>query len=247
MFKALQNSLLSIVYPQQCSACSGSVESFNDGVACGECWTATRIFDGSEMFCDKCGAYFGDAAAPVTVFCHKCDEHKYDKASALGVYEKALSASIINLKTSPFLPERIYAIIPAAVERAGFASADVIIPIPLSRQRQLERGFNQAEIIAAIVSRSTGLPIDRSSLARKLHTPMHRVAMDNKARELTVQNAFRVVRPKLIANKSVLLVDDVFTSGATASNCARVLKKNGATEVNIFTLARAVMNGSAVF
>ena len=242
MFKALQNSLLSVVYPQACTACAGQVEDFRDGVACGECWTATRIFSGSEMLCDKCGSYFADTAAPIPVLCHKCDDHKYDKAAAVGVYEKALSASVINLKTSPVLPKRLKALIPKAVERAGFADVDVIVPIPLSRQRHLERGFNQAEIIATVVSISIGVPVDRLSLTRSRHTPMHRVAMDNKARELTVQNAFKVARPKLIAGKAILLVDDVFTSGATASNCARVLKKNGARQVNIFTLARAVMN-----
>jgi predicted amidophosphoribosyltransferase len=66
--------------------------------------------------------------------------------------------------------------------------------------------------------------------------------MDQRARELTVVNAFEVVRPKLIDGKKVLLVDDVFTSGSTASSCARVLKKKGAAEVNVFTLARAVMS-----
>jgi predicted amidophosphoribosyltransferase len=64
--------------------------------------------------------------------------------------------------------------------------------------------------------------------------------MDKKARELTVRNAFEVVRPKLINGKNIVLVDDVFTSGATASYCAKVLKKNGASRVNVFTLARAV-------
>ena len=242
MFKAFQNSLLSIVYPQECTACLRQVESFDDGVACGECWSASRIFTGSEMLCHKCGAFFGDAAAPVPVFCHKCDDHHYDKAAALGVYEKALSASIINLKASPILPARLKKLIPHAIEIAGLSDADLIVPIPLSRQRRHERGFNQAEIIAAVVSRFARIPIDRSSLTRKVHTPIHRVAMDNKARELTVQNAFEVARPQLIRGKTILLIDDVFTSGATASNCARVLKKNGARCVNIFTLARAVMN-----
>ena len=242
MFKAIQNSLLSVFYPQECSACTRQVDQIEDGVSCGECWAATRIFNGTEMLCDKCGAYFDEIAAPVPVFCRKCDGHSYTKAVALGIYEKALSASIINLKSSPVLPKRIVALIPAAIERGGFGSANVIIPVPLSRQRLLERGFNQAEIIAKAVSHSSGIPIDRSSLARKRHTPIHRVAMDNKARELTVQNAFEVARPKLIAGKVILLVDDVFTSGATASNCARVLKRSGASEVNIFTLARAVMN-----
>ncbi len=241
MLKALQNSLLSIVFPQECSTCTRQVDNVSDGVTCGECWAATRIFDGSEMLCHKCGAYFDTTAAPVPVFCHKCDDHHYDRAAAAGVYEKALSASIINLKSTPFLPDRLKAVVPSAVERAGFTKADVIVPIPLSKQRRIERGYNQSEMVASIVSRFSGIPIDRSSLARKVHTPIHRVAMDNKARELTVKNAFAVTRPKLIAGKAVLLIDDVFTSGATASNCARVLKRSGAVEVNIFTLARAVM------
>ena len=65
--------------------------------------------------------------------------------------------------------------------------------------------------------------------------------MDQKARELTIHNAFEVTRPKLITDKNVLLVDDVLTSGATASQAAKILKKNGATRVNVFTLARAVL------
>ena len=241
MFKALQNSLLSIVFPQECSSCTRQVDDVDDGVACNDCWASTRVFDGSEMLCHKCGAYFDATAAPVPVFCHKCDDHHYSRAAAVGVYEKGLSASIIALKSTQHLPARLKAILPAAIERSGFTSADILLPIPLSKQRLIERGYNQAEIVANVVSKSTGIPVDRSSLARKVHTPIHRVAMDNKARELTVKNAFEVARPKLIAGKSVLLIDDVFTSGATASNCARVLKRSGATEVNIFTLARAVM------
>ena len=241
MFRVLQNSVLSIVYPQECAACPRQVENIEDGVACSECWTATRLFHGTEMLCHKCGAYFDEVAAPVPVYCRKCDDHFYTKAVALGVYEKALSASIISLKSSPVLPKRLSTLIAAAVGRNPFA-ADVIIPVPLSRLRKLERGFNQAEIIAKAISKETAIPIDNASLARKRHTPIHRVAMDDRARELTVQNAFEVTRPKLVKGKRVLLVDDVFTSGATTSNCARVLKKNGADEVNIFTLARAVMN-----
>ena len=242
MFRAIQNSLFAIIYPQQCAVCSAQVERLGDAVACRECWAATRVFSGLEMLCEKCGAFFGDEAAPIPVFCHKCDDHDYDKAAAVGIYEKALSASIINLKTVPVMPKYIESLISAAVKRANFTGADVILPTPLSRQRRHERGFNQAELIAASVSRSAGIPVDSLSLSRKRHTPMHRIAMDDRARELTVQNAFAVVRPKLVSGKTILLVDDVFTSGATASNCARVLKKSGAVKVNVFTLARAIMN-----
>lgn len=242
MLKGFKDSLLSIVYPQDCLSCSGSVDSSDDGIACSVCWDNTRIFNGSEMLCHKCGAFFGDTAAPVPVSCHQCGDHHYDKAAAIGIYEKALSASIISLKTTPVVPQRIKNVIPAAIKHANFTASDVIVPIPLSRQRKLERGFNQAEIVAAVVSKALDIPVDAGSLGRKLHTPIHRMAMDKRARELTVQNAFDVLRPKLIKGKNILLVDDVFTSGATASYCARILKKNGAGSVNVFTLARAVMH-----
>ncbi|MEP6788419.1 MAG: ComF family protein [Acidobacteriota bacterium] len=241
MLKALHNSLLSLIYPQECRVCNGAVETHEDGVACADCWAATRIFTGCEMLCDKCGAFFGDEAAPVPVRCHKCDEHHYDKATAVGIYEKALAASIIDLKAKPLLAHRLREAITQTLKRAAHLNADMIVPIPLSKHRKLERGFNQAEVIAAELSRVSGMPVDASSLARKVHTPIHRMGMDQKARELTVNNAFEVTRPKLMSGRNVLLVDDVFTSGATASSCAKVLKKNGAQSVRVFTLARAVM------
>jgi len=241
MLKALQNSFLSLVYPQECRVCSSQVENLTDGVACHKCWAATHMFNSAEMLCEKCGAVLGDEAAPVPVFCHKCDDHNYDKAVAIGVYEKALAASIINLKTTPILCGRIKVAISQGLLRADLTTVNLIVPIPLAKQRMQERGFNQAEIIAAEIGRCSGISVDSGSLARKLHTPIHRMGMDQKARELTVKNAFEVMRPKLIRGKNILLVDDVFTSGATASFCSKVLKKNGAGRVTVFTLARAVM------
>ncbi len=241
MLRTLPNSLLSLIYPQECRVCSGHVKDHDDGVACHECWKATRIFNGTEMLCNKCGAFFGEKAALTPVYCRQCDDHFYDKAVALGIYEKALAASILQLKKVPSLPKHLKTAV-ASKNLEALNNIGLIVPIPLSRLRRIERGFNQAEIVAKIVSRSINVPVDNHSLTRKLHTPMHRIGMDKKARELTVKNAFEITRPKLIEGKNVLLVDDVFTSGATASSCAKVLKKNGAVGVQVFTLARAVMN-----
>jgi predicted amidophosphoribosyltransferase len=90
-----------------------------------------------------------------------------------------------------------------------------------------------------MISRHAALPLDEKSLIRTKHTLMHRAGMDSKARGQTVKNAFKVVRPRLIEGRSILLVDDVFTSGETASICAKLLKKSGASTVNVLTLARA--------
>jgi ComF family protein len=242
MLRLLENSLSSIIYPQECRVCSGEVDDVDDGVACASCWGDTRFFTGKEMLCRKCGAFFAAEAAPVPVTCHKCDNHHYEQAWAIGVYEKALAASILNLKITPHLPRRIATAISSFSSSDLFAHVDVLVPVPLSRQRRRERGFNQAEVIAHAVSRVMRWDVDVSSLTRKVHTPIHRIGMDQKARELAIHNAFVVARPKLIEGKSILLVDDVLTSGATASQAAKILKKNGAASVKVFTLARAVLH-----
>lgn len=242
MLKAVRDCLLSIIYPQECRVCSHSVESRDDGVACADCWAATRVFTGAEMLCATCGTFLGESDAPTAVYCHKCSGHAYESASAVGVYEGALAATVIDIKSKPWLASRVKQLIAdAAFRNAGLSTVGVIVPVPLSRQRKAERGFNQAETIAHAVSGAIGVPVDCGSLVRKVNTPMHRVGMDQRARELTVMNVFEVVRPKLLAGKNVLLVDDVLTSGETASACARVLKKNGAASVHVFTLARAVL------
>jgi ComF family protein len=122
-----------------------------------------------------------------------------------------------------------------------FEDGSAIVPIPLSKRRAIERGFNQAELIALTVAGLTDIPLLSNCLIRESHTPMHRMAMDKKAREATVKSAFKVRTPRLIAGRSVILVDDVLTSGSTASACARELKKHGAEHVTVITLARAVM------
>ena len=240
MLKALSNSLLSVVYPQECSVCGSEVESSDDGVACSGCWSSTRIFTGDETLCIKCGAFlFESASGSGSINCQKCVEDSYDRAFSGGLYEKALAAEVLSLKRSPHLSAKTRNVLFAALDRIPHNSHTVIVPVPLSRKRLFERGFNQAAVIGLKISKYSGIRLDDASFIRKVHTPMHRAGMDRKARAMTVKNAFEVVRPKLIEGKDVILVDDIFTSGATASNCSRILKRSGASTVNVLTIARA--------
>lgn len=240
MFHKIYDSLLTVVYPQACAICEQNVENSADGVACEFCWEKTRVFSGEETLCQKCGAFLREGKTDFQTFCRRCDEHFYDSAQAAGIYEHALAASILNLKTEPFVSANLKNFLIDAFENSAFQDAELIVPVPLSKKRFLERGFNQAAVLAQILAKHTKIDLDGQSLARTVHTPVHRAAMDRKARELTVKNAFEVKRPKLIENKTILLVDDVFTTGATVSNCAKVLKKKGADKVYVFTVARAV-------
>jgi ComF family protein len=239
MFSQIYDSLLTLAYPQACQICENSVENSTDGVACQTCWKKTRIFSGKETLCCKCGRFLRSKATDFQTFCHQCDEQFYNAASAVGVYENALAVSVLNLKHEPFAAKKLQKLFVSCFHNSAFQDSTKIIPVPLSKKRFLERGFNQAAVLAEILAKQIRIPLDGQSLVRIIHTPMHRATMDNKARETSVKNAFEVKRPNFIEGENILLVDDVFTSGATVSNCAKVLKEKGASKVYVLTVARA--------
>lgn len=240
MLSRLYDSLLSLSYPQECKVCGQSVEKSAIGVACASCWDRTRIFSDRETLCFKCGEFLKDSPTSFPTFCRLCGDHSYDRAFSVGVYEFALAVSVLNLKSEPVVSKRLAEIFVFRFQSFDFPVPDLIVPVPLSAKRRLERGFNQAEVLSGILCKSTGIEVDNGSLVRQVHTPMHRAGMDRKARELTVKKAFAVKRPKLISGKKILLIDDIFTSGSTASSCAGALKKSGADTVHVMTVARAV-------
>ena len=240
MLTGLTDAFLNLVYPQNCRICSECVEQSADGIACKACWSDTRILSKIHVLCKKCGAFLRESEQPVETLCRQCDDHLYDSARAVGVYENALAATVVQLKHTPHIPRTLIRFLHDTLEQTAFGDATLIVPVPLSAKRLKERGFNQAEVIAKVIAGKKRIPLDSYSLARRLHTPMHRVAMDKKAREMTVRKAFEVKRPNLVAGHNILLIDDVFTSGSTVSYCAKALKKSGAAKVNVLTLARAV-------
>ena len=239
MFGSLKEHLYSALLPQLCACCRANLATLNNGNACDECWKATTVYDGSERLCDRCGVIVSVSSRSRDVHCWHCDGHHYEQARAIGTYENALASAVIGLKTTPKLSRRVTNLLLAAFRQYGFENVSLIVPVPLSKRRKIERGFNQAEVIADALARGTGIKVDANSLCRSQHSPIHRIGMDRKARDLSVKDAFKVARPKLVDNQSVLIVDDVFTTGATVSYCAKALKNSGARSVNVLTLARA--------
>ena len=113
---------------------------------------------------------------------------------------------------------------------------DMLVPVPLHRLREQERGFNQAAFLARRVGRRVGVPVADRALRRVRQTPPQSGDADDRRRN--VRGAFAVPRPAQVAARHVLLIDDVLTTGATANECARTLRRAGARRVGIFTLAR---------
>ena len=239
---SLYDAALALVYPQACAVCGQSVESRHDGVACVSCWQTTRVFKEEDTLCWKCGAF---TEAAVTrersqhIRCGRCDDDAFSGARACGFYEGALRASIIELKREPHVATRLAHLLFTMQQREPLKSANLIIPVPLHPERERERGFNQALLLARELTRLSGWPLDEHSVVRCTHTSRHRAGMDAKARRKSVADAFAVRHPKLVAGRRVLLIDDVFTSGATVSACAAALEAAGAQAVFVLTLARA--------
>lgn len=116
---------------------------------------------------------------------------------------------------------------------------DLIIPVPLHRKRLRERGFNQALLLARTFYPEERRIIDFSTLIRQQHTAPQ-TGLSGKIRRSNLKKAFRITDKGRVTGKRVVLVDDVFTTGTTVSECARVLKRAGATKVDVLTLARVV-------
>jgi ComF family protein len=200
------------------------------------------LFAGDKPLCWKCGvpslAHAADREAQ-SIRCGKCDEDEFSAARACGFYAGALRESVVALKREPFVADRLGRLLLATQQKSPLDDANLIVPVPLHPEREHARGFNQAVLLARELARLSRLPVDEYCVERTIHTERHRAGMDAGARRLSVAGAFSVRRPDAIAGRKVLLVDDVFTTGATASACAGVLKTAGAGEVFVLTLARA--------
>ena len=237
------DGLLALVYPQCCSVCEGSVEKRHLGSACAGCWEATQLFTDADTICWKCGAPSLGAIEPqkrTTVRCRRCDDDYFTAARACGAYEGALRAAVLALKREPNVSPQLLNLLAQTQQRSPLDQATRVLPVPLHPSREKERGFNQATLLGRQLARRVSLPFDDKSLIRTSHSGKHRAGMDASARRASVADAFAVSYPRLVHGEKILLVDDVFTTGATASTCAQALFVAGAEAVFVLTIARAV-------
>ncbi len=222
--------------------CGALVESWRDGVACAPCWRA--LAETTPDICAKCGLPLPPMAAHYQTAerdCGSCREFSFTCARSGGAYTGALRESVLWLKEHPQLSPQVCALLSANfASLSAIQPVESIIPVPLHPARQQARGFNQAEVIAQALSAISGLEVDTVSLVRETATERHRAGMDTAMRAKSLKKAFTVRAPRLIAGLSVLVVDDVMTTGSTAHEIASTLRAGGARTVSVLTLARAI-------
>lgn len=173
------------------------------------------------------------------VVCETCWKTQIFTAQdgSIGWYEGALRETVLALKRQPYLPPYVVELIVEASK--SVAGITRVVPVPLHAERLRARGFNQAAIIAREISRALHVPLDETSLVRVSSSEKHRTGLDAKGRWDSVAEAFTVRYPRLVEGESVLIVDDVFTTGATVAACQAALVEAGAKSATIFVLAKA--------
>jgi ComF family protein len=233
-------ALIDFFFPPRCPFCGGGREEGHRFGVCPVCLQGIRRPSGPR--CPRCGlAYAGECGDDH--FCSAClrEEGHFAKARAFAIYDGLLPEIISRFKYRGLSRlARPLGDLLGDYEDSEFSFRDygLVVPVPLHPRRLRQRGFNQSLLLAGRIARRHSLPLDFNGLRRIRATPPQ-TELSAAERRRNVRGAFSVATPRAFRGKKVLLVDDVFTTGATVEECAKVLSGAGAEQVDVLTLARA--------
>jgi ComF family protein len=239
MLKDIGGRLLDLLYPRTCLLCHRLIPESDQLFCCAACEAALPILEGT--VCPTCSAQIGPHAFTAKR-CRHCSGKPlyFQSTAAVGPYEDGLRDLILALKFRRVrglgreLGQRL------ASEVSGKLWAgeiDVVMPVPLHWTRRVERGFNQAELIAEPIARRLGVPMNVSVL-RKVRRTVAQARLTESQRRRNLENAFDVRTDDRMAGSTVLLVDDVMTTCVTCASASRELKRGGASGVYVAVVAR---------
>ena len=239
--KGWLNAAAAFAYPEVCQLCGDARATPAESFLCEECRSRVRFI--VPPFCDRCGLpWEGDLTTPFE--CTNCRGMEFDFSSARSaVIAGGNVREIIHrykynraLWFETFLAELL---IRQAAPVLCAGKWNLIVPIPLHSRKLREREFNQAARMARRLGAATGLPVNARLLRRVVPT-LTQTRLSRSERMQNVRRAFALRRPARLNGRHIVLVDDVFTTGATSSACARVLRAAGAVEVCVWTIARGI-------
>jgi ComF family protein len=219
--------ILNLLFPVTCVVCRDPVLERRWGGACPACWSGLVRLE--PPFCTKCG----EPAPSIEGLCGSCrtGEHLFDFARSALLFTHSLREIIHHLKYADrvSLAKPLGSILRECLEREPFTDG-IVVPVPLYSRRERERGFNQAELIAS----GLGRPVNSGLLQRRKNTPSQ-TGLSRNERKRNLAGAFEV---RGVVTGSVIVVDDVYTTGSTMNEIARTLKRAGAQRVEVLTVAR---------
>jgi ComF family protein len=241
-----RDSLASILIPAPCRLCGALLNHSSRIPICQSCLDSfSRV---PRKICGICGLPLPDIAEVPgeALRCSACrlDTYAFDRARSFAIYENEIVRAIVLLKFDRIDPlARWFAKRLAEIYRENelILAADVVVPVPLHRDREKERGYNQAELLSRPLAKLLKLPHQGVLLVRKRPRPA-KLVLTLRERWAAVRGAFEIRPGSQVDNRRVLLLDDVMTTGATLDACSKALRDAGAKSVVALTVARAAHN-----
>jgi len=223
------DAILNLLFPQTCVLCNARIFQRRWAAACPECWA--KLEPVPRPFCPQCGM----PAPVIEGRCGDCrrGDHAFDFARSLFLFTDPMRGILHHLKYSGrvSLARPLGRQLREHIAEEGFRGT-MVLPVPLHRSRERQRGFNQAELLA----RHLGLPVNSRLLRRRKNTPSQ-TGLSRSQRTINLSAAFEVRGP---APECVIVVDDVYTTGSTVHEIAKTLKRAGTSRVEILTVARVL-------
>lgn len=218
-----------LLYPPRCTFCDDILPLTVDNLLCYYCIDAYPVIE--DPVCKKCGKQLAHDD-DLCIDC-KVTKHSYEKGIALYPFEGTIKETIYRFKYggrrkyAQFFAKMIY----QQLQEATFLhEIDLIIPVPVSKERLEQRGYNQAEELARHLSNISKIPYNKDTLIRNKHTKPQS-EFTSRQRIQNIKNAFMCNGELLPGYKVILIIDDIYTTGSTMNECAKVLKNAGAQKI----------------
>jgi ComF family protein len=246
MIEYIKEGLLNFVFPLDCKICGKPIRESKGYSICEDCFKTIELIE--RPYCVKCGkplmptdAFKQDRG----ILCLNCKRKKYsfEFSRSVGIYHRVLKKCIHLFK---YYGEKKLAkplgklMVDYLLKNNEFKNKlDLIIPVPLHKNDLKKRGFNQSVLLGKVIGDYFSIPVGESVLIKKKLTPFQ-INLSKKEREKNILRAFSVEKPEEVKGKNILILDDVFTTGATVEECAKELMKAQAKNIFVLTLARTV-------
>ena len=235
--KALFQACKDLLFPACCLGCGRQLSSWQLPLFCPHCLPGISYI--SSPLCPCCGTPFPSGEDHLCGVCLQ-DCFAFDRVRSIFLYRKPVSSLLVQFKFGGKLTrlDTLSVLAKQAGTEALFKEPDLILPVPLHKQRLRRRGFNQSLLLARSCFPKWKEKIRTDLLLR--HQPtIPQTSLSGRARRNNLKGAFSISRSEEIAGRNILIVDDVFTTGSTLHECAKTLAKAGAEKIEAFTLARA--------
>lgn len=231
-------SLLNLFFPNFRCICCGEESELNSMGLCSKCQIGLKNDQKDFTHCATCPIFI-PIADKHCINCRGLKEHSFKAALAVFPYQGEIRKIIHDFKYRGAIKwaKPLGTLMGQAVgQDHRFRDIKMVIPVPLHESRQKIRGYNQSELLAREIGRELGLPVEGDIINRAKNTPSQ-TGLDRKGRHDNLANAFEIRNSGNLQGENILLVDDIYTTGATVENCSRILKEGGAKNIFVVTCA----------